>query len=67
MVPIEIISFLVRPLTLAKARALGLRTHLLPPWFDVDTESDLRRLHQEMRADGGGASRTRAFLNALYR
>jgi rSAM/selenodomain-associated transferase 1 len=53
--------------TLAKARALGLRTHLLPPWFDVDTEADLRRLRREMPADGGVAARTRAFLTALYR
>ncbi len=53
--------------TLAKARVLGLRTHLLPPWFDVDTEADLRRLRREMPADGGVAARTRAFLTALYR
>jgi len=52
-------------MTLARARDLGLRTHVLPAWFDVDTESDLRRLHEEMRA-GGGPARTLAFVRDLY-
>lgn len=55
----------VLPLTLERTRALGLTTHLLPAWFDVDTEPDLRRLHAEMRT-GGGPGRTLAFVRALY-
>jgi uncharacterized protein len=52
-------------LTLTKARRLGLRLHLLPPWFDVDTESDLRRLHEQMVAAGAGPPRTKAFVRRL--
>jgi hypothetical protein len=54
-------------LTLEKAGRLGLRLHLLPPWFDVDTESDLRRLHEQMVTAGAGPPRTLAFVRALYR
>ncbi|MBI2206644.1 MAG: TIGR04282 family arsenosugar biosynthesis glycosyltransferase [Candidatus Rokubacteria bacterium] len=54
----------VLPLTLARAQ--GLATHVLPAWFDVDTEPDLRRLHDEMQT-GGGPRRTLAFVRALYR
>ena len=53
--------------TLEKARRLGLRLHLLPQWFDVDTESDLRRLHEQMVTAGAGPPRTLAFVRALYR
>ena len=53
-------------LTLEKARRLGLRLHLLPQWFDVDTESDLRRLHEQMVTAGAGPPRTVAFVRALY-
>lgn len=56
----------VLPLTLEKARRLGLRVHLLPQWFDVDTESDLRRLHAQMVAAGDGPPRTSAFVRGLY-
>jgi hypothetical protein len=52
--------------TLARVKELGLRSHLLPSWFDVDTEDDLARLRNEMTADGGGPPRTLAFLRALY-
>lgn len=52
--------------TLARAEELGLRSHLLPSWFDVDTDRDLARLREEMKADGVGPPRTRAFLRALY-
>ncbi|MBI2491562.1 MAG: TIGR04282 family arsenosugar biosynthesis glycosyltransferase [Candidatus Rokubacteria bacterium] len=55
----------VLALTLDRAKDLGLRVHLLPPWFDVDTEPDLRRLHAEL-AGGGGPRRTRAFVEALF-
>jgi rSAM/selenodomain-associated transferase 1 len=56
----------VLPTTLARVKELGLRSHLLPPWFDVDTEDDLARLRDEMKVDGGGPPRTFAFLRALY-
>ena len=56
----------VLPTTLARAKELGVRSHLLPPWFDVDTERDLIRLRDQMNADGGGPPRTFAFLRALY-
>jgi len=57
----------VLALTVERARALGLRTHLLAPWFDVDTASDLGRLHREMTAAGGGPARTFVFVSDLYR
>jgi rSAM/selenodomain-associated transferase 1 len=53
-------------LTREKAEDLHLRVHLLPPWFDVDTEADLRRLHHELTGNGDGPRRTRAFVRALY-
>lgn len=53
--------------TQAKARALHLRVALLPSWFDVDTESDLRRLHTDMTAAGGGPPRTYACVSGIYR
>jgi rSAM/selenodomain-associated transferase 1 len=52
--------------TLDRARDLGLRVQLLPPWFDVDTEADLERLRVELRS-GGGPARTGAFLRGLGR
>ncbi len=57
----------VLSLTLDRARALALHVDLLPPWFDVDTETDLRRLHAEMTAVGTGPPRTFAFVSELYR
>ena len=51
---------------LAVARALRLRVRLLPAWFDVDTEADLRRLRAELAA-GGGPARTAAFVRELAR
>jgi rSAM/selenodomain-associated transferase 1 len=55
----------VLPLTLQRAKDLGLRLHRLPSWFDVDTEADLRRLHAQMASDGG-PPRTRAFVRELF-
>src|SRR5687767_14140771 len=52
--------------TLARARSLGLRVTLLPAWFDVDTEADLRRLHTEMHQAAAAPARTLAFVDALY-
>ena len=54
-------------LTLDKAGQQGLRAHLLPTWFDVDTEPDLRRLAAEMMAAGNGPRRTFAFVSQLFR
>jgi rSAM/selenodomain-associated transferase 1 len=53
-------------MTLDKARARGLSVHLLPRWFDVDTEADLRRLDADMTANDRGPRRTRAFVRELY-
>ena len=47
-------------MTLGKASGRGLSVHVLPRWFDVDTETDLRRLHAEMTATNHGALRTYA-------
>jgi uncharacterized protein len=52
--------------TLERARSLGLRVTVLPAWFDVDTERDLRRLLTEMRAAPAAPARTFAFVEALY-
>jgi len=54
-------------LTLDKARQQRLRTHLLPRWFDVDTEPDLQRLWAEMMAAGRGPRRTFSFVKQLFR
>lgn len=51
--------------TLRKARASGLTVHVLPRWFDVDTEADLRRLSADMAARRDGPRRTRAFVHEL--
>ncbi|MGH7334832.1 MAG: TIGR04282 family arsenosugar biosynthesis glycosyltransferase [Candidatus Rokuibacteriota bacterium] len=53
-------------LTLHKACQQGLRTHLLPRWFDVDTEQDLRRLRREMMTAGRGPRRTFTFVSDLF-
>lgn len=34
--------------TLARAAEIGLPTHVLPPWYDVDEAPALRRLHAEL-------------------
>jgi rSAM/selenodomain-associated transferase 1 len=56
----------VLSLTLDRASGQGLRTHLLPMWFDVDTEPDLRRLRAEMMAAGRGPRRTFTFVRELF-
>ena len=44
-------------------RATGLRAELLPPWYDIDTVAELRRLARDLRAAPPAvAPRTRAFL-----
>jgi len=53
-------------MTLERARARGLSVHVLPQWFDVDTEADLRRLHADMTAGAHGPRRTYTFIKQLY-
>jgi len=53
-------------MTLGKASRRGLSVHVLPRWFDVDTETDLGRLHTEMTATGQGPTRTYAFVRDVY-
>lgn len=48
--------------TVAKAEAAGLRTHILPAWYDVDVASDLERLVRDLTDNPASAPRTRAFL-----
>lgn len=40
--------------TVRRARALGLRVHFLPGWFDVDTPADLDRLARELETTPRG-------------
>ena len=51
--------------TVARAGKVGLRTHLLPAWYDVDVEPDLRRLVRDLADDRTPAPRTRAYLLGL--
>jgi hypothetical protein len=54
-------------MTLEKARTRGLSVHVLPQWFDVDTEADLRRLHTHMTARRThNPQRTYALVRQLY-
>ena len=52
--------------TLEKAHSRGLSVHVLPRWFDVDTEADLQRLHAEMMIGANRPARTCAFVQQLY-
>jgi len=54
-------------MTLEKARARDLSVHVLPQWFDVDTEMDLRRLYADITATAHGPQRTYVFVRQLYR
>jgi uncharacterized protein len=56
----------VLPTTLTRVKELGLRLHLLPTWFDIDTAQDLARLRSAVNADGCEAPRTFAFLRTMY-
>ena len=53
-------------MTLEKARDRGLSVHILPQWFDVDTEADLRRLYADMTARSHSPQRTYALVRQLY-
>jgi rSAM/selenodomain-associated transferase 1 len=49
--------------TLRRCRALGLRAHLLPTWYDVDDASTLSRLHGDLAHQPRSVARlTRAVL-----
>lgn len=52
--------------TLERAQSRGLSVHLLPTWFDIDTEADLSRLHRAMTADGHGSTRTYEYVQRLF-
>jgi len=52
-------------LTLERARQSGLRLHMLPAWFDVDTEADLVRLQRETMGQHTGPLRTIALVQEL--
>jgi rSAM/selenodomain-associated transferase 1 len=56
----------VLPLTLERAQRSGLRTHVLPTWFDVDTEADLLRLQREIAHQRTGPPRTVALIHELF-
>ena len=50
--------------TLARAETLGLSVALLPPWYDVDTASDLERLRAEIETlPPGAVPHTRRFMD----
>jgi rSAM/selenodomain-associated transferase 1 len=51
--------------TLRAAAGTGLRVHLLPPWYDVDTGKDLGRLTRDLEGNGTMARHTWAFLQAV--
>lgn len=51
--------------TLARAQTVGLRVHLLPVWYDVDTETDLRRLARDLAAAPEIAPQTARCICAL--
>lgn len=54
--------------TVERAQCLGLRIHLLPPWYDIDTPADARRLARELPTlPPDRLPHTRAFLAGFAR
>ena len=51
--------------TLQRADGAGLTTACLPPWFDVDTPDDLRRLETALARSAASAPNTARFLARL--
>ena len=49
--------------SMARADMAGIRTHLLPEWYDVDTAADLRR--KGLLQEDNGAPQTRQFVERL--
>jgi rSAM/selenodomain-associated transferase 1 len=54
----------VLELTCDAAEALGLPVEMLPPWYDVDSASDLRRVWRSSGQPDGPGRHTRAWLAA---
>ena len=56
------------PLVLQRTReaagALGIPVEAMPPWYDVDSASDLRRVWRRSEQSDGAARYTRAWLDA---
>lgn len=52
-------------MTLERVRCRGLSVHILPTWYDVDTEADLQRLFADMSVGTPHSSRTCAFVRQL--
>jgi len=53
----------VLPETIRRARAKGLNVACLPPWYDVDTPEDLKRLRASLERDeAAGFQHTKRFL-----
>jgi rSAM/selenodomain-associated transferase 1 len=48
--------------TCSRAQSLGLRVAFVPPWYDVDTKDDLRRLAADFASPARCSPRTRRFL-----
>ena len=55
----------VREVTLVRAAEAGLAASLLPPWYDIDTVDDLRRLRGDLRRGIARAPATAAALEGL--
>jgi uncharacterized protein len=55
----------VLALTLERAHRSGLRLHVLPAWFDIDTEADLVRLQRETAGLHSGPLRTITLVREL--
>lgn len=51
--------------TCTRAESLGLRVAFVPPWYDVDTRDDLRRLAAEISSPTCRSPRTRRFLQRV--
>ena len=56
----------VLPVTRERARASRLGVASLPPWYDVDTPDDLRRLHRDLARGVCHAPATRMALDRLF-
>ena len=52
----------VASVTLQKAKKEGLKTELLPVWYDVDTVEELESLKKDLKADPARAPRVHAAL-----
>lgn len=63
LLPVKMSTPYVLRDTLARAEAEGIRVALLPTWYDVDSQDDLRRLEAELvHASPSHVQHTREFL-----